>query len=379
MVEEITPQSSAQTSEAATDVLFAAPVDEASSPDESAPFSLATLTPETVEAPAEKLPAETAGETEQTQAAPKVEGEEAAPEATTETTTEDDEAAQAAELESDLQKSLKEIAGVEDVEAPSDPVWQQRYNDERRSYQELNDRTQEERDAIATALNEAGRKLIDTPQGVKIVASDDAKAVTAEDLDLARMWNECSDTEQAAFGEVNARAAFDIAAVKLANEYASRVTPTTAKPNDAMLSQRDQDDIYNSFATETKPGSTELRFPDVGDAKIEPVFIKVLQSPDKTMTWLRENAAKDPLAYSAWLRLAYETTGRIMQPVLAKAAAAKRLKATKDTELKEAATVEGASGGGASGQGDQGVVKTVAQTVEANIFGDEEENHFQLP
>jgi len=382
MGNESTQQGPAQTAEEVGNVMFdEVPVDEAKAPDvvdaptDGYPDVQVDLTEQ--KALADKVPTDEAGETGKAQDddPAKVEtSDEATP------TPEEADAAAAAEELAALEQEQRDlengIAGTEEAEALTNEVLMQRKAEGDRYINELIERNRDTEAEMAEALNAVGRKMIDTAQGKKIVMSDDAKPITADDIDVDRLWSELSDAEQEAFGETKPRAAFQVAVLKVASEYASKVVPTTAQPNDVVISQADQDDVFNSFVTEKMPNGKH-RFPDAQSETNKPVFDKVWKSNDPVIMHLHELASKDKLALSALHQLCYEKSFRITNGRLTLAAAAKRLKAEKIKTTQEAATVEGTGGaGGTSGQASAGAAKTDAQKIESLMFAKEDDSPY---
>jgi len=324
-----------------------------------------------MEDPDKETPANEAGETGKTQdqvqvdGAPKVEDAEG-----------DEAAREAAELEKQATAEYNALLGIENAEALSNEDLVQRNLQKDRYITELNQRQATESAALEKALKDAGRKIIDTRQGKKIVMSDDAKPITADDVDLSGVLTNLSDTEQAYLVEagIDARALVGKLALNVANQFASQVTPVSGNSNEEILSKYKQDETYYAFKAE-KMGNGKPMYPDLDNDIVKSAFNDALNATDPVMVHMREQAQKSEAACHALWQFVYGRVARACQPKLAAAAAAKR-QLTKQTEAnKQAATVEGSGGGGGTnqqGQGGKTASKSIAESLADEIAGGEE-------
>jgi len=283
-----------------------------------------------------------------------------------EETPEEIQAREAAALKADL-------LGTGETEPETDPIWKQRYDDQTQHYQEL-ERNQRDKDAAQEkALKDLGWKMINTADGLRLTASEEAVAKTAEGVDIDGIVKNLTPKELKLFGldeeeGGNPAEAAKLITSKLAQVFATKVPSITARPEDEVMTPLERDEIYDSFISEMLADGKTPRFPDCEKPDIKKDLSGVFAAKDPVMVALRNASERDPLLHRALLEFGYLRVFRANQGERAMAAARKQELEAKKQENKKDVSV-GGTGGNKGGRSDGAGNQTETERV-SSLYDD---------
>ena len=203
---------------------------------------------------------------------------------------------------------------------------------------------------LTVLLNDLGRKLVTTKDGLGLAVSDDAKDFKAEDINVADIVASLTQKELEMVGpdeeKNNPQAAAKIIASKVAEAFASQIPPITAKAEDMILTQRERDDAWYDFTSEKLADGKTPRFPDCDKPDVIEDIKRALNAGDDRMVALHEAGMKDANLHKALVELAFLRANRARQTVMTLKAADQKLQADKKDDNKNKPSVDGVNGSG---------------------------------
>lgn len=206
--------------------------------------------------------------------------------------------------------------------------------------------------SINEALASAGRKLINTPDGLKMAATDDAPEFKPEAINVKKIVDSLKPEEMDLFVE-KPEAAARLIAERTIKEIANRYMPIQASANDSVLTQEDANQVYTSFVEAKLSDGKTQRFPDANSPKVsEMIRTAYEKSTSPAMQKFKELASKDKDVQYIMLEYLYNKVFRATHAQQAKVAAMAKAKAeVKEKHAKEPSV--STSGASASVKGQQ--------------------------
>lgn len=245
-----------------------------------------------------------------------------------------DEAAEAEEKpESELDTSdIDDLLGIAETEPDNSPVWKERHSEATRTIHDQAD----EMSAMREALKAQGREFVMTKDGMGIAVTADAQDFDVNDIDLKAIVSSLSQDERDAIAEDPEAVVMSLAR-KIRGEFASRVPPITARPQDAILSETARAEEWNKFTAMTRKNGKPL-YPDANNteivAQIERAYMAL--SPE-----LQDAADRNPHVLQAVYQNCYLQVYRWQQARRALAKRQQKKVAEQDQKNKQGVAVQG--------------------------------------
>jgi len=254
-------------------------------------------------------------------------------------------------IEEQLRAAEFDILGLKEDEPAEDPVWKDRCSEKDRYITELTQGHQAEMQATQELLSSLGREIINTPEGLQLAPTAEAKDFTADDVDLDAAYSELSDKEKLLFEDVDAKDALKVAARVVGKQFASKVPPVTASPNDKVITPDEMKKTWDGFVDSRMTRSNKPMFPDADKPEVSEMIQKIINQDTPEMNAFRNAAMKDINVLKALYAHGYNTYFRAVQVKSILKAHLKREKQKEAEKNKKEVSVGGLGGGtGAAGQ-----------------------------
>ena len=234
---------------------------------------------------------------------------------TIDTATQGDDAVKAEPVDEDA-AMFDELLGLKETE-PADPlVWKERHSEATRALHEARDQMKQ----VAEVLRQQGREIVTTKDGFGIAPTDDAKDFDPSTINLAAIMKELTQDDLDSLADNPAEGA-KVIAKRIAQEFAARVPPITARPQDAILSAHESQVTWNEFVG-VKMNNGRPLYPD---ATTPEVMAEMEKAYTALPPELQERSERDKSVLRAVQELCYLRVYRARQTrvALVKARAAK--------------------------------------------------------
>lgn len=306
---------------------------------------------ESSEASVEETPTDTTEADGETKTETKVEGEEAVvDEAQVKA---DAEAKEDSDLESDL-------LGIKEVEPPESPVWKERHGEATRTIHEqaaeIND--------IKTFLKDHGRELVATKDGLALIPTGDAQDFSVDSINLDAVVNSLT-ADDIDLLSIEPKEGIAILASKIRAEFASSVTPITARQQDVVLTAAEQGKCWDNFVG-AKTGTGKSMFPDAEDKDVQAQMSRAYEALPEDLCQL---ASQNSAVRMAVQEILWSRVYRVRQAKIA-LKQSREVKVAEQTKLnKEGLVVTGSgSEAGVKGQDTNTQAMTPAERIAKNIL-----------
>ena len=157
---------------------------------------------------------------------------------------------------------FNELLGVKETEPDDSPVWKERHSEATRALHEARDQMKH----VAEVLKQQGREIVTTKDGFGLAPTADAKDFDPASIDLNAVVKGLSPDDLDRIADDPAEGAMVIAK-SLAKEFATRVPPITARPQDAILSPQENQSTWNEFIG-AKLSNGKPLYPNATDADV---------------------------------------------------------------------------------------------------------------
>jgi len=180
---------------------------------------------------------------------------------------------EAAKAEAAEEAALNELLGVEEEESEDPLVLRQRHSEATRTIHAQGD----EMTAMREALKLVGREFVHTADGIGVAVTADAKDFDVSEIDLNAITKSLTQDEKDSLASSDPEEGLKAIAKKMRAEFASRVPPITARAQDAILGDRDRNEVWGTFCETKRKGGKPL-YPDANKPDVIAQMEKVFQS-----------------------------------------------------------------------------------------------------
>lgn len=256
--------------------------------------------------------------------------------------TEEEKAAEAEAEEKEAQKALMaDLLGIKPEDTTDDPeILRKRHSDATRHIGELEDQIR----GINEALSAQGRQLIQTADGMKVAATEDAKELSNEIVDVNAIYKSLKPAEQDLLTE-DGEAYTKLIAEKVRDQFVENFMPEQASVKDITLTDREADAVYDDFINAKLADGTTPRYKNATDPEVEKMMQNIFASQDPAMQKFMDAASRDKEMSFKLLEYGWLKAFHARSTMLAMMAEKKKATETKNKEIAAETTIstQGAS------------------------------------